>query len=112
MEEANREQRERPNYWFFAEYYGFFKWSSDLCAPFTRIYYFAWKGSFFFLDDDIYLDGFQALIYFYEPIEVEQDQLIEGSVTLTQSKENRRFMNIHLEYTWVTWWNPSIGFSF
>lgn len=41
----------------------------------------------------------QALIYFYEPIEVEQDQLIEGSVTLTQSKENRRFMNIHLEYT-------------
>ncbi|KNA14119.1 hypothetical protein SOVF_110490 [Spinacia oleracea] len=41
----------------------------------------------------------QTLIYFYEPIEVEQDQLIEGSVTLTQSKENRRFMNIHLEYT-------------
>ncbi|PIN12151.1 Histone-arginine N-methyltransferase [Handroanthus impetiginosus] len=40
----------------------------------------------------------QTLIYFYDPIEVEQDQLIEGSVTLTQSKENRRFMNIHLEY--------------
>ncbi|KAF4373445.1 hypothetical protein F8388_021083 [Cannabis sativa] len=40
----------------------------------------------------------QTLIYFYEPIDVEQDQLIEGSVTLSQSKENARFMNIHLEY--------------
>ncbi|CAO2814007.1 unnamed protein product [Amaranthus hypochondriacus] len=41
----------------------------------------------------------QTLIFFYEPIEVVQDQLIEGSVTLKQSKENKRFMNIHLEYT-------------
>ncbi|CAL8098423.1 unnamed protein product [Prunus armeniaca] len=40
----------------------------------------------------------QTVLYFYDPIEVEQDQLIEGSVTLSQSKENRRFMNIHLEY--------------
>ncbi|XAR53173.1 Histone-arginine N-methyltransferase [Bertholletia excelsa] len=40
----------------------------------------------------------QTLIYFYDPIEVEQDQVIEGSVTLSQSKENTRFMNIHLEY--------------
>ncbi|KAH9618919.1 hypothetical protein KSS87_006571 [Heliosperma pusillum] len=40
-----------------------------------------------------------TLIYFFEPIEVEQDQLIEGSIALTQSKENRRFMNIHFEYT-------------
>ncbi|XP_059656176.1 probable protein arginine N-methyltransferase 6 [Cornus florida] len=40
----------------------------------------------------------QTLIYFYDPIEVEQDQIIEGSVTLSQSKENARFMNIHLEY--------------
>lgn len=40
----------------------------------------------------------QTLIYFYDPIDVEQDQLIEGSVTLSQSKENARFMNIHLEY--------------
>ncbi|KAL2518608.1 putative protein arginine N-methyltransferase 6 [Abeliophyllum distichum] len=40
----------------------------------------------------------QTLIYFYDPIEVEQDQVIEGSVTLSQSKENPRFMNIHLEY--------------
>lgn len=41
------------------------------------------------------------MIYFYDPIAVEQDQLIEGSVTLSQSKENARFMNIHLEYVWV-----------
>ncbi|GAV62341.1 PrmA domain-containing protein [Cephalotus follicularis] len=40
----------------------------------------------------------QTLIYFYDPIEVEQDQLIEGGLTLSQSKENPRFMNIHLEY--------------
>ncbi|KAK1390207.1 Ribosomal L11 methyltransferase, PrmA [Heracleum sosnowskyi] len=40
----------------------------------------------------------QTLIYFYEPIEVEQDQHIEGSVTLSQSRENCRFINIHLEY--------------
>ncbi|KAI8527795.1 hypothetical protein RHMOL_Rhmol12G0102000 [Rhododendron molle] len=39
-----------------------------------------------------------TLIYFYDPIEVEQDQQIEGAVTLSQSKENPRFMNIHLEY--------------
>ncbi|KAK2985413.1 hypothetical protein RJ640_007355 [Escallonia rubra] len=39
-----------------------------------------------------------TLIYFYDPIEVEQDQVIEGSVILSQSKENARFMNIHLEY--------------
>ncbi|PNT26168.1 hypothetical protein POPTR_007G000300v4 [Populus trichocarpa] len=41
----------------------------------------------------------QTLIYFYDPIDVEQDQLIEGSATLTQSKENRRFMNINLRYS-------------
>ncbi|KAI7754844.1 hypothetical protein M8C21_020847 [Ambrosia artemisiifolia] len=40
----------------------------------------------------------QTMVYFYEPIDVEQDQVIDGSVTLTQSKENARFMNIHLEY--------------
>ncbi|KAJ6906913.1 hypothetical protein NC651_017551 [Populus alba x Populus x berolinensis] len=40
-----------------------------------------------------------TLIYFYDPIDVEQDQLIEGSATLTQSKENRRFMNINLRYS-------------
>lgn len=40
----------------------------------------------------------QTLIYLYEPVDLEQDQLIEGSVTLSQSKENPRFMNIRLEY--------------
>jgi protein arginine N-methyltransferase 6 len=41
----------------------------------------------------------QTIVYFYDPIDVEQDQVIEGSVTLSQSKENKRFMNIHLEYS-------------
>lgn len=41
------------------------------------------------------------MLYFYEPIEVKQDQIIEGSITLSQSKENPRFLNIHLEYSWV-----------
>ncbi|KAF3780019.1 putative protein arginine N-methyltransferase 6 [Nymphaea thermarum] len=40
----------------------------------------------------------QTLLYLYEPVEVNQDQIIEGSVTLSQSKENPRFLNIHLEY--------------
>ncbi|KAL5721295.1 type I protein arginine methyltransferase [Ranunculus cassubicifolius] len=40
----------------------------------------------------------QTLLYFYDPIELQQDQVIEGSVTLSQSKENARFLNIHLEY--------------
>nr|XP_043624692.1 probable protein arginine N-methyltransferase 6 [Erigeron canadensis] len=40
----------------------------------------------------------QTIVYFYDPIDVEQDQAINGSVTLTQRKENARFMNIHLEY--------------
>ncbi|XP_030522723.1 probable protein arginine N-methyltransferase 6 isoform X2 [Rhodamnia argentea] len=41
----------------------------------------------------------QTMVFFYDPIDLEQDQLIDGSLTLTQSRENRRFMNIHLEYT-------------
>ncbi|MCD7457326.1 putative protein arginine N-methyltransferase 6 [Datura stramonium] len=41
----------------------------------------------------------QTLVYFYDPLDVEQDQVIEGSLTLSQSKENARFMNIHLEYS-------------
>jgi len=40
----------------------------------------------------------QTLIYFYEPIELEQDQLIEGKVTLSQSQENHRNLNIELVY--------------
>ncbi|GMI88406.1 ARABIDOPSIS THALIANA PROTEIN ARGININE METHYLTRANSFERASE 6, protein arginine methyltransferase 6 [Hibiscus trionum] len=38
----------------------------------------------------------QTLIYYFDPIEVEQDQIIEGSLTLSQNKENHRFMNIRL----------------
>lgn len=41
----------------------------------------------------------QTLIYFYDPIELKQDQIIEGSITLSQSKENARFLNIRLEYS-------------
>ncbi|XP_072969466.1 probable protein arginine N-methyltransferase 6.1 [Typha angustifolia] len=41
----------------------------------------------------------QTIVYFYDPIEVNQDQVIEGSVTLSQSMENPRFLNIHLEYS-------------
>ncbi|XP_039134124.1 probable protein arginine N-methyltransferase 6 [Dioscorea cayenensis subsp. rotundata] len=41
----------------------------------------------------------QTLLYFYDPIDVQQDQIIEGSITLSQSKENARFLNIHLEYS-------------
>ncbi|CAN6236663.1 unnamed protein product [Urochloa humidicola] len=39
----------------------------------------------------------QTILYFPDPIEVKQDQTIEGSVTVSQSKENPRFLNIHLE---------------
>ncbi|CAO2037027.1 unnamed protein product [Urochloa humidicola] len=39
----------------------------------------------------------QTILYFPDPIEVKQDQTIEGSVTVSQSKENPRFLDIHLE---------------
>ncbi|XP_042408580.1 probable protein arginine N-methyltransferase 6.2 isoform X2 [Zingiber officinale] len=41
----------------------------------------------------------QTLLYLYDPIELKQDQKIEGSITLSQSKESRRFLNLHLEYS-------------
>ncbi|ONK64123.1 uncharacterized protein A4U43_C07F22320 [Asparagus officinalis] len=41
----------------------------------------------------------QTLLYFFDPIDLQQDQVIEGSVTLSQSQENPRFLNIHLEYS-------------
>eukprot|EP00252_Welwitschia_mirabilis_P014144 TRINITY_DN3118_c0_g1_i1.p1 TRINITY_DN3118_c0_g1~~TRINITY_DN3118_c0_g1_i1.p1 ORF type:complete len:402 (-),score=66.55 TRINITY_DN3118_c0_g1_i1:416-1621(-) len=40
----------------------------------------------------------QTVLYIYEPLEVKQDQIIEGSIRLSQSRENTRFLNIHLEY--------------
>ncbi|KAH9290538.1 hypothetical protein KI387_034655, partial [Taxus chinensis] len=41
----------------------------------------------------------QTVLYIYDPIEVKQDQVIEGSITLSQNQKNPRFLNIHLEYT-------------
>lgn len=41
----------------------------------------------------------QTVLYIYDPIEVRQDQQISGSITMSQSRENPRFLNIHLEYT-------------
>eukprot|EP00249_Psilotum_nudum_P010012 c22281_g1_i1 orf=471-1718(+) len=40
----------------------------------------------------------QTVLYTYDPIEVRQDQQISGSINLSQSRENPRFLNIHLEY--------------
>ncbi|GLJ36355.1 hypothetical protein SUGI_0729770 [Cryptomeria japonica] len=40
----------------------------------------------------------QTVLYIYDPIEVRQDQIIEGSITLSQNQKNPRFLNIHLEY--------------
>lgn len=40
----------------------------------------------------------QTLLYVYDPIEVKQDQEIAGSIELSQSKENPRFLNIFLKY--------------
>lgn len=40
----------------------------------------------------------QTLLYFYDPIDMELGQIIEDSVTLSQSKENPRFFNIHFKY--------------
>ncbi|BBM98090.1 type I protein arginine methyltransferase [Marchantia polymorpha subsp. ruderalis] len=41
----------------------------------------------------------QTILYIYDPIEVTQDQVITGSITLAQTRENPRFLNIHLEYS-------------
>jgi type I protein arginine methyltransferase len=39
----------------------------------------------------------QTILYFPDPAEVKQDQVIEGSITVSQSDENPRFLNINLE---------------
>uniref|UniRef100_A0A0E0DK56 Protein arginine N-methyltransferase domain-containing protein n=1 Tax=Oryza meridionalis TaxID=40149 RepID=A0A0E0DK56_9ORYZ len=39
----------------------------------------------------------QTILYFPDPIEVKQDQIIEGSVKVSQSEENPRFLNIQLD---------------
>ncbi|KAL2957507.1 hypothetical protein AAZX31_18G153800 [Glycine max] len=48
--------------------------------------------------EDLYAGVPKTLIYFYEPIELEQYQLIEGKVTLSQSQGNHRNLNIELVY--------------
>uniref|UniRef100_A0A7N0U7A6 Protein arginine methyltransferase 6 n=2 Tax=Kalanchoe fedtschenkoi TaxID=63787 RepID=A0A7N0U7A6_KALFE len=40
----------------------------------------------------------QTVIYLYDPIDLEEDQVIEGSVTLIQNRESRGFMSIELAY--------------
>jgi protein arginine N-methyltransferase 6 len=40
----------------------------------------------------------QTILYIYDPIEVVQDQVISGTITLSQALENPRFLNIHLDY--------------
>ncbi|KAH7692198.1 Histone-arginine N-methyltransferase protein [Dioscorea alata] len=39
----------------------------------------------------------QTLLYFYYPTEVKKDQIIEGSIKLSQNRENARFINILLK---------------
>ncbi|KAL2649902.1 hypothetical protein R1flu_018030 [Riccia fluitans] len=41
----------------------------------------------------------QTILYIYDPVEVRQDQVISGSISLAQTRENPRFLNIHLEYS-------------
>ncbi|KAH7352439.1 hypothetical protein KP509_19G045000 [Ceratopteris richardii] len=48
--------------------------------------------------EDIPTHWQQTVLYIYDPIEVKQDEQISGSITVSQSKENPRFLNIHLEY--------------
>uniref|UniRef100_A0A0D3G1Q1 Methyltransferase domain-containing protein n=1 Tax=Oryza barthii TaxID=65489 RepID=A0A0D3G1Q1_9ORYZ len=45
----------------------------------------------------------QTILYFPDPIEVKQDQIIEGSVKVSQSEENPRFLNIQLDCTLLIW---------
>ncbi|XP_066386938.1 probable protein arginine N-methyltransferase 6.2 [Miscanthus floridulus] len=40
----------------------------------------------------------QTLLYLFEPIELNKDQIIEGSVTISQSQQHARFLNICLKY--------------
>jgi len=40
----------------------------------------------------------QTLLYLFEPIELKKDQIMEGSVTISQSRQHARFLNICLKY--------------
>ncbi|XP_024522317.1 probable protein arginine N-methyltransferase 6 isoform X2 [Selaginella moellendorffii] len=41
----------------------------------------------------------QTILYVYEPVELQQDNLISGTFTMSQCKENPRFLNVHIEYS-------------
>ena len=50
---------------------------------------------------DSELFSYQTLLYLFEPIELNKDQIIEGSVTISQSQQHARFLNICLKYLWA-----------
>lgn len=50
---------------------------------------------------DSELLSYQTLLYLFEPIELNKDQIIEGSVTISQSQQHARFLNICLKYLWA-----------
>lgn len=41
---------------------------------------------------------FQTLVYMFDPIQLEEGQIVEGSVTISQREEHSRFLNIRLEF--------------
>ncbi|XP_020094986.1 probable protein arginine N-methyltransferase 6.2 isoform X2 [Ananas comosus] len=40
----------------------------------------------------------QTLVYMFDPIQLEEGQIVEGSVTISQREEHSRFLNIRLEF--------------
>ncbi|KAJ3682260.1 hypothetical protein LUZ60_014833 [Juncus effusus] len=41
----------------------------------------------------------QTILYLFDPIELNKDQIIEGSVTISQCMENVRFLNMQIQYS-------------
>ncbi|XP_030828908.1 protein arginine N-methyltransferase 6 [Strongylocentrotus purpuratus] len=48
--------------------------------------------------DEPYTHWRQCCMYLDKPVDVEQDTIIAGTITLTPGKQNRRFLNIELTY--------------
>lgn len=44
----------------------------------------------------------QTLIYFFDPKDLKQDQLIEGRVTLSQNQASSRLLDVKIAYEWVS----------
>lgn len=57
--------------------------------------------TFIWPTDFCFLPWGQTILYLFDPMELKKDQIIEGSVTLSQSIENVRFLNINIQYWWV-----------